>query len=233
MVNTILYADDQILMATSEDDLQTMAHHLNIIARKYKMTIPSTRTISMAMWGNQIQRVKIVINDNIIKQVTDFKHLEYRISEYKSDLEDKLQTYNKINGAIRRHFGKQMNKETKLRIHDITAKAALKFGSEVWVLKKREEQRLEAAQMKLLRHLLGITKLDKEKNQCIRQKTGAQNIVQEIKQYQEKWLQHVQRMDTNRLPKQTLKYKPNGRKNIGRPSKRWRDQLHLEDQETG
>ena len=59
----------------------------------------------------------------------------------------------------------QMNKETKLRIHNITAKAALEFGSEAWVLKKREEKRLEAAQMKFLRHLLGITKLDKEKNQ--------------------------------------------------------------------
>jgi len=82
------------------------------------------------------------------------KYLGYCISEFKSDLEDKLQTYNKINGAIRRHFGKQMNKETKLRIHNITAKAALKFGSEAWVLKKREEQRLEATQMKFLRHLL-------------------------------------------------------------------------------
>ena len=101
-----------------------------------------------------------------------------------------------------------MNKETKLRIHNITAKAALKFGSEAWVLKKREEKRLEAAQMKFLRHLLGITKLDKEKNQCIREKTGAQNIVKEIKQYQKKWLQHVHRMDTNRLPKQALQYKP-------------------------
>jgi len=66
-----------------------------------------------------------------------------------------------------------MNKETKLRIHNITAKAALKFGSEASVLKKIEEQRLEAAQIKFLRHLLGITKLDKEKNQCIRQKNGS------------------------------------------------------------
>jgi len=79
-------------------------------------------------------------------------------------LEDKLQTYNKISGAIRRHFGKQTNKETKLRIYNITAKAALKFGSEAWVLKKREEQRLEAAQMKFFIHLLGIKKLDKEKD---------------------------------------------------------------------
>jgi len=66
----------------------------------------------MAMWGNHIQRVKIVINYNIIEQLTDFKYLGCRISQYGSDLEDKLQTYNKINGAIRRHFGKQMDKET-------------------------------------------------------------------------------------------------------------------------
>ena len=109
----------------------------------------------------------------------------------------------------------------------------MKFGSEAWVLKKIEEERLEAEQMKFLRHLLRVTKLDKEKNQCIREKTGAQNIVKEIKQYQEKWLQHVQRMDTNRLPKKELQYRPKGRRNIGRPRKRWRDQLYLEDQGTG
>jgi hypothetical protein len=51
----------------------------------------------MAMCGNHIQRVKIVINNNIIEQVTYFKYLGYCISEYKSNLEDKLQTYNKIN----------------------------------------------------------------------------------------------------------------------------------------
>jgi len=100
-MNTVLYADDQILTATSEDELQTMAYHLNLIARKYKMTISSTKTKSMAMCGNYIHKVKIVINDNIIE------HLDYRILEYKSDLEDKLQTHNKVNGAILRHFGKK------------------------------------------------------------------------------------------------------------------------------
>jgi hypothetical protein len=45
-----------------------------------------------------------------------------------------------------------------LKKQSIKAKTALKFGSEAWVLKKRDEQRLEAARMKILRHLLGITK---------------------------------------------------------------------------
>jgi predicted GTPase len=107
------------------------------------------------------------------------------------------------------------------------------FGSEVWVLKEREKQRLEAAEMKFLRHLLGITKLDKEKNTSIREKIGAQNIVKEIKQYQEKWLKHLQRMETNRLTKQALQYKPKGRKNTGRPRKRWRDHFILRIQGTG
>jgi hypothetical protein len=48
------------------------------------------------------------------------------------------------------------------------------------------------------------------KNQCIREKTEAQNIVKEIKRYQEKWQQHVQRMDTNIIPKQALQYKTKG-----------------------
>ena len=49
---------------------------------------------------------------------------------------------------------------------------------------------------------MGITKLDKEKRQRIMRKTGAQSIVKEIKQYQKKWPQHVQRMDTDYQNKQ-------------------------------
>jgi hypothetical protein len=91
----------------------------------------------------------------------------------------------------------------------------LKFGNEAWILKERKEQRLEAAQIKFLRHVLGITKLDKEKNRSIREKLGVQNIVKAITQYQQKWLQHVQRMDINTIPKQPLQCRPKGRRNIG------------------
>jgi hypothetical protein len=48
-----------------------------------------------------------------------------------------------------------------------------------------------------------------------------------------KWLQHVQREDTKRLPEQAVQYRPKGRRNIVRPRKRWRDLLHFEDQRTG
>jgi hypothetical protein len=59
-------------------------------------------------------------------------------------------------------------------------------------------------------------------------KLGVQNNVLEIEKYQREWLQHVKRMDTNRRSKQALKYRPKGKRSIGRPRKRWKDQLHLE-----
>jgi len=36
-------------------------------------------------------------------------------------------------------------------------------------------------------------------------------------------------LDTNRITKQGLQYQPKGRRNIGRPRKKWRDQLNLVD----
>jgi len=41
-------------------------------------------------------------------------------------------------------------------------------------------------------------------------------------------------MDTNRQPKQALQYKSKGRRNIGRPTKRWRDKfiLRIKEKET-
>ena len=38
-------------------------------------------------------------------------------------------------------------------------------------------------------------------------------------------------MDTNRIPKQALKYEPKRRRHLGRPRERWRDHFHFEDAE--
>jgi len=58
--------------------------------RNFNTYCSFTEDVSMAICCNYIQRVKTVINDYIIEQVTGFRYLEYRISEYKSNLENKL-----------------------------------------------------------------------------------------------------------------------------------------------
>jgi hypothetical protein len=53
-----------------------------------------------------------------------------------------------------------MTTEAKLRIHNITFKAALCYGSENWIINKTDAQKLDAEQMRFLRPLLGLTRLD-------------------------------------------------------------------------
>jgi hypothetical protein len=43
-----------------------------------------------------------------------------------------------------------------------------------------------------------------------------------------KWLQDLEIMDTNRIPKQAMQYKPNGGRNTECPKKGRRDRLHPE-----
>jgi len=69
----------------------------------------------MAMWGNYIQRVKIVINNNIIEQVTDFKYLGYRISEYGSDLEDKIANIQQNKRSYTETFWKTNEQRNKVK----------------------------------------------------------------------------------------------------------------------
>jgi hypothetical protein len=66
-----------------------------------------------------------------------------------------------------------------------------------------------------------------ERNQYVREKLGVKNIVQEIQQYQRKWLKHFEGIDTKRMLKQALKCQPKVTRNVGHPKERWEDQLHL------
>jgi sorting nexin-29 len=88
-LKTMLYADDQIILAKT-DKLQIAANTLNEIARKYSMKTSTTKTQSMAVCGKNMQRAKIVIDDTIIVQVTDFMYLGNMISEFKIDITIKI-----------------------------------------------------------------------------------------------------------------------------------------------
>jgi hypothetical protein len=95
-----------------------------------------------------------------------------------------------------------------------------------------EEKRgtsLEAAQMKFLRHLLGITKLDKERINVLGEKNWGTEHNEGNKTVPESVATTRTEDGQKQNTKQALQYRPKGRRNIRRPRKRWRDQLHLED----
>jgi hypothetical protein len=81
----------------------------------------------------------------------------------------------------------------------------------------------------MLRRLLGITELDRERDRsfwdklCVCAEHCSVN-----RTATQKWLQHFHRMDTNWIPKQALQYRLKGKRHIGRLRIRCREQLHFQ-----
>jgi hypothetical protein len=71
-----------------------------------------------------------------------------------------------------------MTTDTKLRLNNITSKADLCYGSENWIINKRDAQKLEAAQMRFLRPLLGLTRLDRHRNPDICNRLKVDSLVE-------------------------------------------------------
>jgi hypothetical protein len=79
--------------------------------------------------------------------------------------------------------------------------------------------------MKLLRPLAGYALYDHKINDCIRRELQTDNILDKIDEYRRNWLLHLQRMPHNQIPLKSFHYSPQENRTIGRPKRRWRQQL--------
>jgi hypothetical protein len=62
----MLFADDQVLLAKSEDDLQYSVHNLNKLASEFSMDINAEKTRVMAFRGMGPIRSKILMNNKTL-----------------------------------------------------------------------------------------------------------------------------------------------------------------------
>jgi hypothetical protein len=71
--------------------------------------------------------------------------------------------------------------------------------------------------MKYMRRTAGYTRTDYKTN-CKRIKNNT-NLGEKLLKYKRNWIQHVNRIPRNRLPRVMKHYSPSGRRNHGRPLK--------------
>jgi len=107
-----------------------------------------------------------------------------------------------------------------MKFYKVAARPTLLYGSEAWVTTKRDMIGLEAAEMGFLRSVKGYTRLDKI-SEIIRKELEIPGIQDVRTKYKQNWINHLERMDNNRLPKHALNSRPRGRRDCGRSRKGW------------
>jgi len=89
------------------------------------------------------------------------------------------------------------------------------YVSETWAAKASDARRITAAEMKYMRRKAGYTWTDCKTNAQIA-KVKVTPILDKLLEYKRSWIQHVNRMSRNRLPRVMKYYCQTGRRNHGR-----------------
>ena len=118
---------------------------------------------------------------------------------------------------------KKTLKETRIKLYNTLALPMLLYGSETWTIKSRNARRITAAEMKYMRRTARYIWTDYKTNAHIANELKITQILDKLLEYNRNWIQHVNRMPRNRLPRVIKRYSPNGRRNHGRPLKRLLD----------
>jgi hypothetical protein len=91
-----------VIITASEDSLQKLLHQVSKTASTYILNISTAETKILALKGKELIKAKIIINNNIIEEVTNCNYLGCQLGRNRNyDLQNKLKRFNYLCGTIK------------------------------------------------------------------------------------------------------------------------------------
>ncbi len=225
-ISSLLFADDVVLLAPSDQDLQ---HALGRIAAECEgagMRISTSKSEAMVLSRKKVA-YPLQVGGMFLPQVEEFKYLEVLFT---SEGRMEWETDRWIGAAsaviwsmYRSVMVKELSCKPKLSIYRLIYVPTLTYGHELWVMTERTIFHKQAAKMNFLRRVAGRSLRDRVKSSVTREELRVEPLLLDIERSQLRWLGHLFRMPPGRLPGEVFRARPTGRRPRGRPSTRWRD----------
>ena len=219
-INNLRYADDTVLMAKSEEDLQKLVNRLDQISREFGMEINIKKTEVMTVSKRTVKPdCKIFLNGRQLKQVDFFKYLGCIIADDCRDLKELNSRIGQAKSAFMKLKNILINKNLSFKCRHRVLKcyvyAILTYCSETWTITKQLEERIEAFEMWCFRRMQRISwKALKTNSEVLAQTGTSRDLLKSIRTRQLRFLGHVIRK--RKLEHLALTGKIDGRRSKGR-----------------
>ncbi|KAJ4435463.1 hypothetical protein ANN_18079 [Periplaneta americana] len=132
-----------------------------------------------------------------------------------------------------------LSKNLKVRIYKTVILPIVLYGCETSTLTLREEQKLRVFENKVLRKIFGAKRDEvtgewrKLHNAELHALYSSPDIIRNIKSRRLRWAGHVARMGESRNAYRVLVGRPAGKRPLGRPRRRWEDNIKMDLREVG
>ncbi|XP_044753795.1 uncharacterized protein LOC123313132 [Coccinella septempunctata] len=231
IIKIICFADDALIIAENEDDLQRLLNAFYVKAKNLNMQISITKAKTLIVSKEPV-RCKLSLENKVMS--FDYLGIQITSSQNRTnEVNGQVNKASRISGALRDIIWNNafMNKKAKVRIYKTCVRPVLTYAIETRADNKKTKNIIRTTEVKILRNISGYTLRDRKRNTDIRHECQVEDIVRWGRTRRRAWNDHVDRMTTGRLAKIARDGIPRTRRPLRRPPKRWMDSWSSMSQE--
>lgn len=198
------YADDISILADGEEELDYFTKQIARFGSLIGMSISVKKSKVIACC---MTPPKVTIDTEALENVDSFAYLGSNMNANGSSEKEIPQRIGRASGVFNSFhhclWSKiEIGRNTKIRVYKASVLSVLLYASECWAPRKEDEIRLDAFHHTCLRRILGIRWEDHISNARVRLLAGMPETIAKIIQKKRlKYLGHILRMNTQRLPR--------------------------------
>jgi hypothetical protein len=128
--------------------------------------------------------------------------------------------WRQVSGAI---CDRRMPLKLKAKIYKTIIRPVVFYGSECWATKVSDERRLHLTEMRMLRWMCRVTRIDRIRYEYIRGSLKVAPVTEKMRSNRLAWYGHGMRRDESHITKRVMSMNVDGHTRRGRHKKRWID----------
>ena len=222
---TMMFADDIVICSESKEWLEQKLESWRYALERRGMKVNRRKTEYMCV--NERQDKGTVKMQEEVAKVEDFKYLGSTVQsngecgrEVKKRVQAGWNGWRRMSGVI---CDRRVSARVKGKVYRVAVRPAMLYGLETVALTKRQEAEMEVAELKMLRFSLGVTRMDKIRNEYIRGTAQVGRFGEKTREARLRWYGHVLRKDDGYIGRRMLKMELPGKRKRGRPKRRFMD----------
>ncbi len=194
-ISSLLFADDVVVLATSDQDLQHALGRFAAECEAAGMRISASKSEAVVLSQKRVAS-PLQVGGVLLPQVVEFKYLGVLFTS-EGRMEREIDRRIGAASAVMRSMywsvvvKKELSHKAKLSIYRSIYVLTLTYGHELWVMTERTRSRIQAAEMRFLRRVAGRSLRDRVRSSVTREELRVEPLLLHIERGQLMWLGHL------------------------------------------